>query len=269
MDIKDIEKSLIKKYRKEIWGKFTSGLKDYDLIKEGDKIAVAISGGKDSLILAKLLQELQKHGRDKIELEFISMDPGFNDENRKMLEENCKRLEIPVKIRESRIFDIVDEISKDQPCYLCARMRRGFLYNFARELGCNKLALGHHFNDVIETTMLNTFYAYEFKTMLPKIKAKNHQNMELIRPMYLVKEESIIRWKNYIDMEFMDCGCTVACKVLGGKRKEIKNFINEYKKVHPDIDRSIFEAACNVNLDSIVGSRKDGIRKTYLEEKDD
>ncbi|QVK21230.1 tRNA 2-thiocytidine biosynthesis protein TtcA [Mycoplasmatota bacterium] len=269
IDIKDIERSIIKKYRKEIWGKFTRALKEYMLINEGDKVAVAISGGKDSLLLAKLLQEIQRHGKEKFEIEFISMDPGFNKENRKLLEDNCKRLNIPVKIRESHIFDIVDEISKDQPCYLCARMRRGFLYNFAQELGCNKLALGHHFNDVIETTMLNTFYAYEFKTMLPKVKSENYRNMELIRPLYLVKEESIIRWKNYIEMDFMDCGCTVGCKVLGSKRKEIKNFISKYKKVNPNIDKSIFEAACNVNLDSIVGFRKNGVKRSYLEEKDE
>ncbi|XMB86229.1 ATP-binding protein [Mycoplasmatota bacterium WC44] len=268
IDIKEIERSIIKKYRKEIWGKFTKATKTYKLVNEGDKIAVAISGGKDSLLLAKLLQEMHRHGNVQFDLEFISMDPGFNEENRKLLEDNCKRLNIPVQIRESHIFDIVDDISKDQPCYLCARMRRGFLYNFAQELGCNKLALGHHFDDVIETTMLNILYAYEFKTMLPKVPSQNYENMELIRPMYMIKEENIIKWKDYIDMYFMDCGCTVGCRTTASKRREVKNFIKDYRKIHSDVDRSIFEAANNVNLDSILGFRKDGVKKNYLEEKE-
>jgi len=265
MDIRLIEKSLIKKYRKEIWGRFTKGIREFSLISDGDKIAIGISGGKDSLILAKLMQELQKYGPHKFELEFISMDPGFNKENRELLETNCRLLGIPVKIRESHIFEIVDDISGGKPCYLCARMRRGFLYNFANELGCNKLALGHHFDDVIETTLLNMFYASEFKTMLPKVKSQNYEGMELIRPMVYVKERDIIRWREFSELSYMDCGCTVGCRVDGSKRKEIKRFIAEYRKLNPNVDNSIFESSKNVNLDAIMGFRKNGIKQSYLE----
>lgn len=266
MELKEIERSIIKKYRKEIWGKFTKGIKEFSLIEEGDKIAVGISGGKDSLLLAKLLQELQKHGQTKFDIEFISMDPGFNDANRELLEENCKKLGIPVQIRESHVFEIVDDISGGKPCYLCARMRRGFLYNFAEELGCNKLALGHHFDDVIETTLLNLFYASEFKTMLPKVQSQNYEGMELIRPMVYVKESSILKWRDFSELSYMDCGCTVGCRTDGSKRREIKNFITDYRKIHPEVDLSIFEASKNVNLDAIMGYRKDGVKKLYTEE---
>lgn len=268
MKLQDIEKSLIKKYRKELWGRFTKGLNEFNLIEDGDKIAVGISGGKDSLILAKLMQELHKYGNTKFELEFISMDPGFNKENRLLLEENCKILGIPVQIRESQIFEIVDEISGGKPCYLCARMRRGFLYNFAAELGCNKLALGHHFDDIIETTLLNMFYASEFKTMLPKVKSQNYEGMELIRPLAFVKERDIIKWRELSNLAFMDCGCTVGCKVDGSKRREIKNFIAEYRKLNPNVDNSIFEASRNVNLDAIMGFRKDGIKQSCIQKKE-
>ena len=266
MDIKLIEKSLIKKYRKEIWSRFTKGVNEFELINDGDKIAVAISGGKDSLILAKLLQELQKHGNTKFDLEFISMDPGFNKENRELLEVNCEKLGIPVQIKESQIFEVVDNISGGKPCYLCARMRRGFLYNFANELGCNKLALGHHFDDIIETTLLNMFYASEFKTMLPRVKSQNYDHMELIRPLAYVKERNIIKWRELSELSYMDCGCTVGCRVDGSKRKEIKYLIEEYRKVNPNVDASIFEASKNVNLDAIMGFRKDGMKHSYLED---
>ncbi len=265
MELHEIERSIIKKYRKEIWGRFTRGIKEFSLIEEGDKIAVGISGGKDSLLLAKLLQELQKYGKTKFELEFISMDPGFNQANRELLEVNCQKLGIPVQIRESHVFEIVDDISGGKPCYLCARMRRGFLYNFANELGCNKLALGHHFDDIIETTLLNMFYASEFKTMLPKVKSQNYEGMHLIRPMVYVKESSILKWRDFSELSYMDCGCTVGCRVDGSKRKEIKNFIADYRKINPDVDMSIFEASKNVNLDAIMGYRKDGVKKLYLD----
>jgi len=268
IELKEVEKSIIKRYRKDIWSKFTRALKEYSLVNEGDKVAVAISGGKDSLLLAKLMQESQKHGSIPFELEFIAMDPGFNKENRKMLEKNCKLLNIPVKIKDSKVFAIANEISKEQPCYMCARMRRGFLYSFAEELGCNKLALGHHFNDVIETTMLNLFYAYEFKTMLPKVESDNYENMELIRPMYHIREKDILRYYKYIELECMDCGCEVAAKTISSKRHELKAWIAEYKKIHSDVDRSIFEAAMNVNMDAIGGFREDGIRRSYLDKKE-
>lgn len=267
MELKEIERSIIKKYRKELWGRFTKGLKEFSLVEDGDKIAVGISGGKDSLLLAKMLQELQKHGNTKFELEFISMDPGFNNENRKLLEENCEKLGIPVQIRDSKVFEIAETVGEGKPCYLCARMRRGFLYNFANELGCNKLALGHHFDDVIETTLLNVFYASEFKTMLPKVKSQNYEGMALIRPLVYVKEAAILKWRDFSELRYMDCGCTIACKVDGSKRKEIKNFISAYRKIHPDVDLSIFESAKNVNMDAIMGYRKDGVKRLYLDDE--
>ena len=192
--LEEIERSIVKRYRKPIWSKFIKAVKDYQLIEEGDKIAVAISGGKDSLLMAKLFQELKKHGQVNFDVEFIAMDPGYHPQIKDLLIENCEHLNIPVHIYESKIFEIIDEKAKDYPCYLCARMRRGSLYNKARELGCNKLALGHHYNDVIETTMLNVLYAGNFKTMLPKLKADNFEGIELIRPLYYVEEEAIIRF---------------------------------------------------------------------------
>ncbi len=203
MDYKQIENSIIKRYRKDLYSKFCKAVKEFDMIQEGDKIAVCISGGKDSLLTAKLMQEIQKHGDVRFELEFIGMDPGFNECNRKNMEKNCERLNIPIKIKESKIFEICELKSKDQPCYLCARMRRGFLYNFAQDLGCNKIALGHHFDDVIETTMLNVLYSGNFKTMMPKLKSTNFENMELIRPMYYIREQSVVRWRNYIELNSM------------------------------------------------------------------
>ena len=190
--LEEIENSIIKKYRKRIWTKFTKAINEYNLVNDGDKIGIAISGGKDSLLLAKLFQELKRHGRNNFELEFIAMDPGYHKHIRKLLEDNCAHLNIPVKIFESDVFLVVDKIAREYPCYMCARMRRGFLYAKARELGCNKLALGHHFNDVIETTLLNVFYSGNFKTMLPKLRSDNFDNIELIRPMYFIEEQSII-----------------------------------------------------------------------------
>lgn len=267
MELIDIEKSLIKKYRKDIWSKFIKGIKEFELIENGDKIAVAISGGKDSVIMAKLLQQLQKYGPTKFELEFISMDPGFLPDNRKQLEDNCDKLGIPVKVKDSGIFNVLDHMftNGETPCYMCARMRRGNLYAHAEELGCNKLALGHHFDDVIGTTLLNLFYASEFKTMLPKLDSDNYNNMQLIRPMVYIKEEAIIRWKNNSDLHFMDCGCTVGCRTEGSKRKEVKEFMKQYLKINPNADQSLFEAAKNVNLDQIMGYRKDGVKKSYLD----
>ncbi len=268
MELKEVEKNIIKKYRKDIWSKFTKGVNEFCLIEENDKVAVAISGGKDSLLLAKCLQELQKHGRIKFSLEFITMDPGFCEKDRAGLEENCANLAIPVKIRNSEVFKIAElKSGTGKPCYLCARMRRGFLYNFAKELGCNKLALGHHFDDVIETTLLNVFYASEFKTMLPKIKAQNYDKMELIRPLIYVKEEHIKKWRDCAELKPMNCGCTVTKKITGSKRKEIKGFIAEYRKIHPDIDKSIFEAAKNVNLDAVIGYRINKEKISYLDKK--
>lgn len=264
--VKEIEQSIIKRYRKRIWTKFTKAINDYKLVEDGDKIAVAISGGKDSLLLAKLFQELKRHGRNNFELEFITMDPGYHKNIRELLEENCKHLEIPLKIFDSDVFLVVDKIARDYPCYMCARMRRGFLYSKARELGCNKLALGHHFNDVIETTLLNVFYSGNFKTMLPKLKADNFEDIELIRPMYYIEEQSIITFIKNSGLMALNCACMVAAKRIGNKRYEIKDLISNMKKNYKHVDKSIFAAAQNVNMDSILGWVKNGDSISYLDE---
>lgn len=267
--IKEIERSIVKTYRKELWTKFIRAVKDYNLVEDGDKIAIAISGGKDSLLLAKLMQELKKHGKVNFELEFIAMDPGYHSQIRELLEENCKHLEIPVTIYESGIFNVIDEKAKEYPCYLCARMRRGSLYAKAQELGCNKLALGHHYNDVIETTMLNVLYAGNFKTMLPKLKSTNFENMELIRPMYYIEEDNIKKFTNFCGIWPLNCACMVAAKKIGNKRYEIKDLIKELKKNFDGVEKSIFKSAENVSVDSILGWQKDGKKVHYLDEYDE
>nr|WP_253289350.1 ATP-binding protein [Clostridium sp. MSJ-8] len=268
-ELKEIERSIVKRYRKNIWSKFIKAIKEYNLVEEGDKIAVAISGGKDSLLMAKLFQELQRHGQVNFELEFIAMDPGYHPQIRELLEENLKYLNIPAHIYESGIFDVVDKMAKDYPCYLCARMRRGSLYAKAQELGCNKLSLGHHFNDVIETTLLNVLYAGNFKTMLPKLKAKNFEGLELIRPMYLIEEESIKRFINYSGIWPLNCACMIAAKKVGNKRFEIKELIKNLKENFDGVDKSIFKSAENVAMDSILGWEKDGHKYKFLDEYDE
>jgi len=263
--LEEIERSIIKKYRKPIWSKFIKAIKDYNLINEGDRVAVAISGGKDSLLMAKLFQELEKHGPVKFEVEYIAMDPGYHPDIRELLIENCKYLNIPIHIFESGIFEIADKMAKDYPCYMCARMRRGALYNKTKELGCNKLALGHHFNDVIETTLLNVLYAGSFKTMLPKLKSTNFEGIELIRPLYYIEEASIRRFIEYSGIWPLNCACMVAAERIGNKRYEIKDLIEELKKKFVNVDKSIFKAAENVNLDSILGWEKDGEKHSYLD----
>ncbi len=265
----EIERSIIKKYRKQLWSKFIKAIKDYQLIQDGDRIAVAISGGKDSLLMAKLFQELHRHGNANFELEFIAMDPGYHPDIRKLLEENCQYLNIPVKIFESGIFEVADRIAGDYPCYMCARMRRGALYGKAKDLGCNKLALGHHFNDVIETTMLNLLCAGNFKTMMPKLKSQNYEGIELIRPMYLIEEEYIKRFINYSGIWPLNCACMVAAKKIGNKRYEIKELIEELKKKFVNVDISIFRAAENVNMDCILGWIKDDKKYSFLDEYDE
>lgn len=263
--IDEIERSIITKYRKNIWGKFIKALKDYRLVEEGDKIAVAISGGKDSLLMAKLFQELQRHGETKFTLEFIAMDPGYHKDIKNLLIENCKNLNIPIHIFDSGIFRIVDKIAKDYPCYMCAKMRRGALYTKAQELGCNKLALGHHFNDVIETTMLNLLYTGNFKTMLPKLKSTNFDGLELIRPLYHIEEKSIEDYTQENGIWPLNCACMVAAKKTANKRYEIKGLINQLKDNFNDVDKSIFKAAQNVNMNGILGWEKDGKKYTYLD----
>ncbi len=251
--LQDIEKSLITTYKKDIFRPFVKTINEFNLIEPNDKIAIGISGGKDSLIMAKLFQELKRHNKIPFEVVFIAMDPGFNEVNRKLLETNCKYLNIPLEVRESEIFHVVEKIAKENPCYMCARMRRGFLYDAAKSLGCNKLALGHHFDDVIETTMLNMFYGGSFKTMVPKIQAMNFDDIELIRPMMKVKERDIIRWLQNSGIQSMNCGCTVAAEKTSSKRREIKELIKKLREVNPDVDKSIYRAATNVNLEQVLG----------------
>lgn len=266
LSLKEIERSIIKKYRKDIWSKFTKAIRDYELISEGDKIAVAISGGKDSILMAKLFQELQRHGNMNFDIEFVVMDPGYHKDIRKLLEENCKYLEIPIKIFDTDVFAIADKIAGDYPCYMCAKMRRGALYNISRTLGCNKMALGHHFNDVIETTMLNVLYAGSYKTMLPKLKSKNFHSIELIRPLYYIEEKNIVRYTQNSGLYMLNCACMVAAKKTGSKRHEIKDLIENMKLTNPNVDKNIFMSAQNVYTDCILGYNIGGKSHSYLED---
>lgn len=248
-----IEKNLIKKMRKTTWTPFIKGIREFELVNEGDSIAVAISGGKDSLLMAKLFQELQKHGPFKFDLHFISMDPGFNKENRERLEFNCKHLEIPLKVFERDVFKVVDTIANDYPCYLCARMRRGALYAMAEELGCNKVALGHHYDDVIETIMMNVLCSGKYQTMMPKLKSQNFDNMELIRPLYYVREDDIKEWSSDSGLNPMNCGCIVAAKKTSSKRREVKELIKKLGETFQDVDKSIFMSSKNIFMDAVIG----------------
>ena len=270
----EIEKSLKKKYRSSIWCRFTSGINEYQLVKEGDKIAVCISGGKDSMLMAKLFQELKKHNKFEFELVFLVMDPGYNPINREMIKKNLKLLNIEATIFESQIFDSVADIEKS-PCYLCARMRRGHLYHHAKELGCNKIALGHHYYDVIETILMGMLYGGQIQTMMPKLKSSNFENMELIRPMYLIREEAIISWKLHNDLQFIQCACrfTENCMISdneGGasKRLEMKTMLKKFRQTSPYIESNIFKSVENVNLNTIISYKKDGVKHHFLENFD-
>ncbi|KPU43795.1 tRNA 2-thiocytidine biosynthesis protein TtcA [Oxobacter pfennigii] len=265
----DIERSIVTKFRRKIWSKFIKAIIEFNMIQDGDKIAVGISGGKDSLLMAKLFQELKRHSKNNFELEFICTDPGYHENIRELLVENCKHLEIPIKIYESRIFEVCQEIAGDYPCFMCAKMRRGALYSRAQELGCNKLALGHHFNDVIETVLLNLFYTGSFKSMLPKLKSTNFKDMELIRPMYFIEEHFIECYTNENGIYPLNCACMVAADKTGNKRYEIKELIEELKKKFKDVDKYIYTATKNVNMDAIIGWQKDGEKYSYLDYYDD
>ena len=264
--LEEIERCIVKRYKKHIWSKFLKAINDYKLISDGDRIAIAISGGKDSLLMAKMFQELKKYSNIDFELVFLAMDPGYRDDIRVKLEELCKYLNIPVEIFESGIFRITDEIARDNPCYMCARMRRGALYNKAEELGCNKLALGHHYDDVIETTMMNILCSGNFKTMLPKIKSSKSGKMQIIRPLYYIREEYIKRFVRYTGIEPLDCACTVTSKKSGNKRYEIKELISSLSENFDNVEKSIFKAAQNVNIDSVLGWEKDGVKHSFMEE---
>lgn len=270
---KEIERSIIKKYRKEIWSKFVKAVQDYNLIEQNDNIMVCISGGKDSFLLAKCVQELKRHGKVNFNAHYVVMDPGYNEYNRDFIIDNAKTLNVPIEIFNSNIFDVVSTVESKSPCYLCARMRRGYLYNKAKELGCNKIALGHHFDDVIETTLLSMFYGSEIKTMMPKLHSDNYEGIELIRPLYLVKEASIISWKNYNELTFINCACrfTEGCSLINdgtNKRKEMKELIKNLRKMNKDIDYNIFKALDNINLNCVLGTKKDGIYHSFLDDYD-
>ena len=265
------ERSLIKTYRKSIWNPFIAAVKRYELVEPGDKIAVCISGGKDSVLLAKLMQELQRHTSQPFELVFMVMDPGYRSENRKLIEDNAALLGIPITIFDSDIFDVTVSVEKN-PCYLCARMRRGFLYARAQELGCNKIALGHHFSDVIETTVMGLFYGGQLQAMLPKLRSKNFPGMELIRPLYCVHEDAVIAWKNYNHLQFLQCACRFTEErdaaedgVGHSKRQEIKLLLRELKKTNPNIEKSIFQGINGLQLDTFPGFKHDGVFHSFPE----
>ena len=270
-DYKLIERSIITKYRKDIWSKFVKAVKEYELINEKDNVMVCISGGKDSFLMAKCIQELQRHGDVKFDAHYVVMDPGYNDYNLNYIKDNAKLLNIPIEIFNSDIFDVVEKISANNPCYLCAKMRRGCLYSKAKDLGCNKIALGHHFNDVIETSLLSMLYASEIKTMMPKLHSDNFEGLELIRPLYLVKEDDIISWKNFNDLTFINCACrfTEGCSLIDdgtSKRLEMKKLIKELKKHNENVDVNIFTAFNNINLNCVLGYKKDKVKTSFLDD---
>lgn len=267
---KEVERSINKRFHKGIWSRFTAAINDYELIQEGDRIAVCISGGKDSMLMAKLFQELKRHNKFPFEVEYIVMDPGYSKANREQIEYNAKLLNVPVTIFESNIFESVFHVEKS-PCYLCARMRRGYLYNQAKMMGCNKIALGHHYDDVIETILMSMLYAGQVQTMMPKLHSTNFDGMELIRPMYLIREDEIKRWRDYNNLTFLQCACkfTENCAVNEkenlSKRLEIKNMIREMKKINPQVESNIFKSVENVNLDTVIAYKKNSVKHNFLE----
>ena len=271
---KDVEQSLRKKFKKKIWCKFTKAINQYELVKEGDRIAVCISGGKDSMLMAKLFQELKLHNKFEFDVKFLVMDPGYSPANRKVIEENARKLNIPIHIFESEIFESVFNVEKS-PCYLCARMRRGHLYHFAQELGCNKIALGHHYDDVIETILMGMLYGSQIQTMMPKLHSTNFEGMELIRPLYLVREDDIKAWRDYNNLRFIQCACkfTDTCTTCNNeenrsKRVEIKELIKTLKQTNPYVEGNIFKSIENVNLDTVVAYKKDGVKHHFLDTYD-
>ena len=266
----DVERSIRKKFSKTIWGRFTAALLEYELLEEGDKVAVCISGGKDSMLMAKLFQELKRHNKYEFSVEYIVMDPGYNKENREKIEQNAKALNVPIHIFETDIFSSVFNVEKN-PCYLCARMRRGNLYKTAKSLGCNKIALGHHFDDVIETILMGMLYGGQVQTMMPKLHSTNFEGMELIRPMYLIREKDIVRWCGYNNLSFIRCACKFTEQIETedtentSKRKEIKALIQELKKTNPQVESNIFRSVENVNIDTVVSYKQSGVVHNFLE----
>ena len=272
---REIEKSIRKKFHKVLFSRFAKAINEYDMIQENDKIAVCISGGKDSMLMAKLFQELKRHNKFPFELVFLVMDPGYSEANRKIIENNAKLMDIPITIFESEIFDAVYDI-EDSPCYLCARMRRGYLYSHAKELGCNKIALGHHYDDVIETILMGMLYGGQVQTMMPKLHSTNFEGMELIRPMYLIREDDIKHWRDYNDLHFIQCACrfTDTCTTCRpneeakSKRQQVKQLIRELKKTNPDVEAHIFRSMENVCLDTVIAYKTGGRKISFLENYD-
>mgnify|MGYP004624735441 FL=1 len=270
----DVEKSIRKKFSKTIWGRFTKAVIEYELVKPNDKIAVCISGGKDSMLMAKLFQELKRHNKFPFELVYLVMDPGYSVENRDVIENNARKLNIPITVFETQIFESVYNVEK-YPCYLCARMRRGYLYKKAKELGCNKIALGHHYDDVIETILMGMLYGGQVQTMMPKLHSTNYEGMELIRPLYLIREAEIKHWRDYNKLNFIQCACrfTDTCTSCspsntGSKRQEIKQLIAQLKKINPQIESNIFRSVENVNLNTIISYKKDDYHHSFLDDYD-
>lgn len=271
--LESIEKSIRKKFHKELFGRFAKAINTYELLQSGDKVAVCISGGKDSMLMAKLFQELKRHKKIDFELVYLVMDPGYNDINRQLIESNARLLNIPINIFETNIFDSVDNIEKS-PCYICARMRRGYLYSQAKELGCNKIALGHHYDDVIETILMGMLYGAQVQTMMPKLHSTNYEGMELIRPLYLIREADVESWRDYNDLYFLQCAChfTETCATChtdgttSSKRLEIKNLIRELKKTNPFVESNIFSSVENVNLSTVIAYKQNGVKHSFLDE---
>ena len=272
--IREIERSIIKKFRKPVWRRFTKAINEYELIKDGDKIAVCISGGKDSMLMAKLFQELARHGKKNFEVVFLVMNPGYNEANYQLILENSRTLGIPITVFQSEIFDVVAG-EESSPCYLCARMRRGYLYSRAKELGCNKIALGHHYDDVIETILMGMLYGAQIQTMMPKLHSTNFEGMELIRPMYLIREEDIIHWANYNGLRFLRCACRFTGQCAdeetdkSSKRAEVKELIHNLAQKDPVIEFNIFKSVENVNVNTVVAYKKDGVKHHFLETYDE
>lgn len=268
----EIERSIIKSFRKPIWNAFIKGIKAYELVKPGDRIAVCISGGKDSMLMAKCMQHLQKYSEIPFELEYLCMNPGYADENWELIQKNAATLQIPLHSFETRIFEVVDK-QIHHPCYLCARMRRGHLYNAAQQLGCNKIALGHHFDDVIETILMGMLYGSQTQTMMPKLHSSNFPGMELIRPLYLVREADVIRWSKYNDLHFIQCACKMTAdhpEQEGlSKRKETKALIAQLKKMNPGVEKNIFNSVCNVNLRTIISYHDGDVSHHFLDDYDE
>ena len=265
---KEIERSIIKKYRKTIWKGFIDSINTFSLIEENDQIAVCISGGKDSFLLAKCLQEIKKHGKIHFSLKFICMDPGYKKDHLVKIKENAERLNIPLEIFQTNVFDVSNLLNEKHPCYLCARMRRGYLYDYAKKLGCNKIALAHHFDDVIETILLAMFYSGSFKTMMPRVKSDHFENMELIRPLYFVRENDIISWAKSNHLEFLNCGCKFVLQKQDSKRKEIKDLLKELRKTNPYIDKNIYRSTEKVNLQTIISYQNKDKIESVLNEKE-